>query len=112
MGFNYGYHLARTQGRLVQRVYESFLPLITGRKIRCARRISVDVFAYSGQRRLAEQVASTRSFLRHAGRPNRFVVVSDGTYTPESIELLRRVDECVSVESVPEPEVATSETLS
>src|SRR5438477_7644550 len=112
MGFNYGYHLARVQGRLVQRAYECFLPLITGRKVRCARRISLDVFAYSGQRRLAEQVASIRSFLRNAGRPNRFVVVSDGTYTPENMDLLRRIDECVSVESVPGPEVPTSEKLS
>lgn len=108
---NYGYHLARAQGRIVQRTYERFLPLISGRKIRCARHVPLDVFGYSGESRLAEQIASIRSFLRHAGRPNRFVVVSDGTHSSESIELLRRVDECVSVESVPAPNVSASGRL-
>src|ERR1043166_5245747 len=106
---NYGYHLARFQGRVVQQVYERFLPLIAERKIRGDRHISIDVFSYSGARRLAEQVASIRSFLQHAGRPNRFVVVSDGTHSSENADLLRRIDESVSVESIPPPEVSASE---
>jgi len=100
---NYGYHFARAQGRLTQTLYELFLPLIARKPIHCSREIPVDVFSYSGQRRLAEQVASIRSFLKCAGRPKRFVVVSDGTYTPASVELLKRLDACVSVEQVPPP---------
>ena len=102
---NYGYHIARAQGRFVQSIYERFLPLIASRRIRCRRELPIDVFSYSGQGRLAEQVASIRSFLKNAGRPNRFIVVSDGSHTLESIKLLCRVDECVSVESVPAPDL-------
>ena len=58
----------------------------------------MDVFAYSGERTLPEQVASIRSFIRHAGRPNRFTVVSDGTLTERSIRLLNSIDPVVSVE--------------
>jgi hypothetical protein len=108
---NYGYHLARFQGRVVQRAYERLLPLIVGRRIRCRRELPIDVFSYSGQSRLAEQVASIRSFLQNAGRPNRFVVVSDGSHTLESIKLLCRVDECASVESVPAPDPGAGETF-
>lgn len=100
---NYGYHFARAQGRLTQALYQSFLPLITRQPIRCSRQVPIDVFSYSGERRLAEQVASIRSFLRHAGRPQRFVVVSDGSHTSAGIELLKRLDDCVSVEQVPLP---------
>jgi hypothetical protein len=100
---NYGYHLARAHGRFNQAVYESLLPMISRQRIRCHREIPVDVFSYSGQRRLAEQVASIRSFLKHAGRPRRFVVVSDGSHRAADIELLKGIDESIDVESVPPP---------
>jgi hypothetical protein len=103
---NYGYHLARLRGRITQTIYERLLPRIIQRKVNCADDVPVDVFAYSGRNRLAEQVASIRSFLKNAGRPNRFVVVSDGTHSAGDIELLRRVDECVSIEQIPVPAVA------
>ena len=106
---NYGYHMARLQGRVVQQAYERLLPVIAGRRIRCKRELPIDVFSYSGQTRLAEQVASIRSFLKNAGRPNRFVVVSDGSHTLETIKLLCRVDECVSVESVPPPSLGAGD---
>jgi hypothetical protein len=108
---NYGYHLARAQGRFVQAAYQLFLPFVAARKIQCTRNVPIDVFSYSGRRRLAEQVASIRSFLKNAGRPNRFVVVSDGSYSAEDIALLRRVDQCVSVEQVPEPPANASVSL-
>jgi hypothetical protein len=100
---NFGYHFARARGRFVQSLYELVLPQIVERRIRCAGEIPIDVFSYSGQKRLAEQVVSIRSFLKNAGRPNRFIVVSDGTHTSSGIELLRRIDQCVSVEEVPPP---------
>src|SRR5207237_4339962 len=43
--------------------------------------------------------ASIRSFLRYAGRPNRFTVVSDGSYSPESIKLIETIDPIVRVAS-------------
>src|SRR3954470_19945622 len=100
---NYGYHLARAQGRLVESIYEFLLPQIVKRDLKCAGNIPIDVFSYSGRSRLAEQVASIRSFLKNAGRPTRFVVVSDGTHSANDVELLRQIDECVAVEQVPPP---------
>jgi hypothetical protein len=100
---NYGYHLARVRGRFAQRAYGTLLPFIVRRQIRCPRDIALDVFSYSSDRRIAEQVVSIRSFLKYAGRPSRFVVVSDGSHSTRSIDLLRRVDDCVSIEQVPGP---------
>lgn len=100
---NFGYHFARARGRLTQALYAAFLPLIVRQRIRTGRDLPIDVFAYSGRRRLAEQVASIRSFLRYAGRPHRFVVVSDGSHDPSDVSLLKRVDGCVEVEPVPSP---------
>jgi hypothetical protein len=57
----------------------------------------MEVFAYSNEENLPEQVASIRSFLRHVGRPGRFVVVSDGSHTGGSIRLLERIDPSVCV---------------
>src|SRR5579864_5322804 len=102
---NYGYHLARIRGRLVQSFYELSLPLVVKQRVKCRGDIPINVFSYSGRHRLAEQVASIRSFLVHAGRPNRFIVVSDGTHSANDIQLLRRLDSCVSVEQVPPPPV-------
>jgi hypothetical protein len=100
---NYGYHFARARGQLVCRVYEALLPAIVTRRIHCPRELPLDVFSYSSESRLAEQIASIRSFLRFAGRPARFIVVSDGSHSKRSIELLKRIDPIVSVEYVPAP---------
>jgi len=98
---NYGYHLARAEGRFRQAVYEGLLSLIARRPVPIRREIPLDVFSYSSENRLAEQVASIRSFLKFAGRPYRFVVVSDGSHSARSAELLRQIDASVSFEQVP-----------
>ncbi len=101
---NYPYHLARLEGRITRRFYQSILPSIVRRRIESPRKIDIDVFAYSNEGTLPEQVASIRSFLRFAGRPNRFIVVSDGTHTRESIDLLEKIDPVIKVETgVPIP---------
>jgi hypothetical protein len=101
---NFPYHLARAEGEMTRELYRLRLPLIVHRKIEPPRNVDIDVYAYSGESALPEQVASIRSFLRYAGRPNRFTVVSDGSYTPRSIELLKRIDDVVNVqESLPPP---------
>lgn len=104
---NFGYHLARLQGKVIRGFYSFFLPLVVRLKIRPSRTLELDVFAYSNEQTLPEQVASIRTFLRHAGRPRSFVVVSDGSHSPRSIRLLERIDPSVSVEKpAPDPGAA------
>ncbi len=107
---NFGYHLARFHGRLIRKIYLFFLPLIVRSPIRNAKTLDVDVFAYSSEENLAEQVASIRSFLRHAGKPARFIVVSDGSHSARSVRLLERMDPTVSVRRA-SASAATSERL-
>lgn len=92
---NYGYHLARARGRAVRKVYELSLRLLA--PIEAQRAFPLEVFAYSGEAALPEQVASIRSFIRHVGRPKQFNIISDGTYTLASRQILERLDSCVSV---------------
>ena len=46
---------------------------------------------------LPEQVASIRSFLKYVGRPKRFTVVSDGTLSGRSSDILKSLDPVISV---------------
>jgi hypothetical protein len=94
---NFGYYLARFHGRVVRKIYLLLLPLIVRWPIRNSKSLDADVFAYSSEENLAEQVASVRSFLRHAGKPARFVIVSDGSHSARSVRLLERIDPTVSV---------------
>ena len=95
---NFPYHSARLEGKIVRAVYQSSLARIVRRRVAVPRELPFEVFAYSGENTLAEQVASIRSFLANAGRPKQFAVVSDGSHTEASIELLQRIDNCVRVE--------------
>jgi hypothetical protein len=94
---NYGYHFARAQGSATRRAYAAMLPTLLRRPLEVAGDLPLDVYAYSGEAALPEQVASIRSFLKNAGRPRTFTVVSDGTYSQRSLELLRRLDRSVAV---------------
>jgi hypothetical protein len=98
---NVPYHSARLEGKIARSLYRVALPRIVRQRIRIARELSFDVFAYSGENTLPEQVASIRSFLTYAGRPKQFVVLSDGSYTSTSIELLERIDNAVRVQKTP-----------
>ncbi|HEV2804047.1 MAG TPA: hypothetical protein VGW57_03855 [Chthoniobacterales bacterium] len=92
---NYGYHLARAKARAVRGTYRALLRALP--KIEPARAFPLEVFSYSGQAALPEQVASIRSFLRHVGRPKMFNVVSDGSYSDSSKRLLQDIDPSVVV---------------
>lgn len=94
---NFGYHLARAEGAAVRRVYAAALPMLARRRISPPRELTFEVHAYSGESALPEQIASIRSFLRHAGRPRKFTVVSDGSYSSRSAALLAAIDEVVNV---------------
>ena len=78
---NFGYHFARWEGDLRRKSYRALLPAIVQRTIQPPRDIPLDVYSYSGEAMLPEQVRSIRSFLRHVGRPKSFTVVSDGSHT-------------------------------
>jgi hypothetical protein len=94
---DYGYHLARAKGSWFRRLYRARLGSIVRRPIQAAATLPLEVFSYSGESMLPEQVASIRSLLRFAGRPSQFTVVSDGTHSEHSLEWLQRLDPCVRV---------------
>ena len=94
---NYGYHLARAKGNATRMIYRALLPSIARRRTPGGTRVPFNVFAYSGEKSLPEQVASIRSFLKNVGRPNRFMVVSDGTLSDRSCAILKSLDPVISV---------------
>src|SRR5712692_1342126 len=94
---NSGYHFARLEGEIARKLYRATLPMIARRPLRPRRERPLNVFSYSGEQALPEQVASIRSFLQYAGRPQRFTVISDKTHSSRSIELLKRVHPVVEV---------------
>jgi hypothetical protein len=96
---NYGYHLARAKGAWFRQWYRARLGAIVRRPIPVGGIVPFEVFSYSGENMLPEQVASIRSLLRFAGRPRQFTVVSDGTHSKRSLEWLQRLDSCVRVSS-------------
>jgi len=98
---NLPYRLARWEGKIARAAYRVALPSIVKRSITIRRELPFEVFAYSGERTLPEQVASIRSFLTNAGRPKTFTIVSDGSYSRQSIELLENIDNCVRVRATP-----------
>lgn len=94
---NYGYHLARAKGNVVRTIYRALLPSIARRPIPGGPQVPFNVFSYSGESALPEQVASIRSFLSYVGRPKRFTVVSDGTLSGRSSGILKSLDPAISV---------------
>lgn len=89
---NFGYRLARWQGRVIRAAYAAALPHLGVPVVRKSEPLPFEVYSYSGAAALPEQIASIRSLLRHAGRPKKITIVSDGSHTARSLELLRRLD--------------------
>src|SRR6476660_1411055 len=94
---NLAYHVALRLGNGLRRLYRVLIPFVLLFKREPSRSFPFEVFAYSNDQMLAEQVASIRSFLRYVGRPKSFTVVSDGSHSDRSVRLLERVDPSVSV---------------
>ncbi|MCL1470573.1 hypothetical protein [Argonema antarcticum] len=94
---NIGYRAARMQGHLFRSLYTSFLPWIVKLPIPQTYKVQITVYSFSCDRDLPEQVASIRSFIRYVGIPDEFIVISDGTYSPASCQLLRQISPCVDV---------------
>jgi hypothetical protein len=94
---NFGYHFSLLEGYWRRKLYCALLPIIVRRPIRSPRSIPLNVFSYSSQGAVPEQVRSIRSFLRHVGRPLSYTVVSDGSHSSQSIRLLQQIDPVVTV---------------
>jgi len=98
---NLGYRAARQKGKLGRAFYTCCLshraPAATN-----GRSLAAAVHSLSCQRDLPEQVAAIALWLRYVGVPQQYVVVSDGSYTPASIDLLHRLHPCVRVVSLAE----------
>lgn len=99
---NFGYHLARLEGDVRRQIYRTLLPAIVRRNVPSSCAVPLDVYSYSGEKMLPEQVRSIRSFLRHVGRPKSFTVITDGSHSAESVELLKKIDPVVSIRSTGE----------
>jgi hypothetical protein len=95
--WNFGYHLDRARGAFIRYGYRLLLRIIVRRPLPNKEQLDLDVFTYSGETSLPEQVASARSFLKFAGRPASFTIVSDGTYSQKSISILREIDPLIRV---------------
>ena len=94
---NFGYHFARWEGDFRRKTYRALLPAIVHRSVHRTRLVPLNVYSYSGEVMLPEQVRSIRTFLRHVGRPKSFTVITDGSHSTRSIELLKRIDPIVSI---------------
>ncbi|QOV22705.1 hypothetical protein [Anabaenopsis elenkinii] len=94
---NIGYHVARLQGKINRNLYQSKIGKTVKRDIKTTQQVPLSVYALSCERDLPEQVASIRSFITHVGIPHRFTVISDGSYTDLSCQLLRQIHPCVEV---------------
>lgn len=94
---NIGYRVARWQAGIVRKLYKTFLPWIVNSQIPQTRKIDLYVYYFSCDRDLPEQVASIRSFIRHVGIPDKFTIVSDGTYSSASSKLLQQISPSVEV---------------
>ena len=95
---NFGYHFARLEGDWRRKAYRARLPAIVRRPVQSPRAVPFRVYAYSSEAAMPEQVRSIRSFLQHVGRPIGFHVVSAGSHSAASRQLLRQIDPIVSVE--------------
>ncbi|MBD2353065.1 hypothetical protein H6G41_00250 [Tolypothrix sp. FACHB-123] len=94
---NIGYHSSKIQGKVISNLYSQIVDKIINIPIKQFRQVNINVYSFSCERDLAVQVASIRSFIRHVGLPNKFTVISDGSYTVNSRKLLSQIHSCVNV---------------
>jgi hypothetical protein len=94
---NIGYHTAKLQGRFIRSLYKAALAQIVSIPIPQTQKVPIVVYSLSCERDLPEQVASIRSFFRYVGIPDKFTVISDGSYTDNSCKLLCTINPCITV---------------
>lgn len=94
---NIGYHSAKFQGQIHRFVYSKAINNIVNFPLHNQNKVHIDVYAFSCERDLAIQVANIRSFIRYVGIPEKFIVISDGSYSANSRNILRQINPCVDV---------------
>lgn len=94
---NFTYHFALREGSLRRQAYRALLPAVIRRKFPAARSFPYEVYSYSGEATVPEQVRSIRSFLRFVGRPTKLTIVSDGTHSSKAIARLKSIDPVIAV---------------
>jgi hypothetical protein len=94
---NFPYHTAKVQGNMTRHIYKAALTQIVKIPIPQTQNLPATVYALSCERDLPEQVASIRSFIRYVGIPEQFIVISDGSYTKQSCNILCQLHPCIQV---------------
>ena len=94
---NIGYRAARWKGRINRAIYLAALPRIVETPLPQIQKVPFITYSFSCERDLCEQVLNIRSFIRNVGIPEKFVVISDGTYSDKSRNLLKKISSCVEV---------------
>lgn len=85
----------------VRRHYSRRLDQVANAPLSIGAPIDLSVMSFLQERDVPEFVASVRSFLEHVGIPREFVVVSDGTITPQSRDVISSIlPDVLSVQSV------------
>ena len=77
--------------------YESSVNELVAEGVDVAPPLALRLASFACERDLPEQVASIRSFLIHAGTPADLTIVSDGSHSAWSRDLLEALHPCVSV---------------
>lgn len=65
-----------------------------------SRSVPATVYSLSCENDWPEQAACIRSFLRFVGKPERFVVVSDGSHDEATRRQLEQISPCVSIQHI------------
>jgi len=94
---NLAYHVARREGNLRRQAYRTLLPALVRTKVPAMRAFPHEVYSYSGEATVPEQVRSIRSLLRYAGHPRKLTIVSDGTHSAKAIARLKSIAPAISV---------------
>ena len=94
---NVQYRVARMQGYAACSMYRKVLPWIVKRPILQSQELGMSVYSFSCDRDLPEQVASIRSFIRYVGIPDKLTVISDGSYSATSRQLLQKISPNIEV---------------
>ncbi|MEM8640745.1 MAG: hypothetical protein AAGG51_18290 [Cyanobacteria bacterium P01_G01_bin.54] len=94
---NWGYRAARLKGQFTRWWYEQRLENLKSLDLPLGPALNANLYSLSCQRDFPEQVACLRSFLTFVGVPQRFVIISDGSYTDAAIQQLESLHSCVQV---------------
>jgi hypothetical protein len=93
----YGYHLAKREAKVIKALAGGPLLRRIAKPPAAMRSIDVHLMTFSGERDAAEQLVSLRSFVRSVGMPTKLTIGSDGTHSPRTLQLLRRMVPHVAV---------------